>query len=1270
MKAIIPLAVPWRYAAVFVFASSLVGAGGFLYYRDQSESIKEEKKKELATIVELKVQQIEAWRKERVADAYAISRNQITSRAVDQWLKGSSSRPIGKDISSWLATGIELRSYERVYLLDTAGNVLLSTGRENSKIGLHIHRDLSNALATKNVIFGDFEKDAPDFGVHLDIIAPLLIARERDTISAGAVLLQINPLDFFFPLLNSFPSTGKTSEALLIRREGDSVVFINETRDHKHAPLSLCLPLTQPQLPSAEFFNTGRQIIEGIDYAGIPVIAAIRNIPDTPWDIVVKESIEEVYDPVRKLESTISLIAGLLIATIGSLTVLFWRQGRLTYYKEQLERELDLKALAEHYDYATQYANDIIIMADALGHILDINERGLHTYGYSRDEIRSLNISDIREMSNIAPIDETRRKFGDDKGLLFETRHRRKDGSMFPVEVSARAMKIENKIFYQSIVRDITERKLAEQKLRTLNSLYYMLSQVNSAIVTATEQYALFQKVCDISVEYGSFQMAWIGMFDTDSHMLKRICQSGLDTNFLSLLNDAIRSMPPDHPVVKALHAGQPYVCNDIKKDPLHWPWRDEAAERGYRSFAILPIQLHSRTVGVFVLNASSVEFFNRDEMDLLNEVVMDISFAIENIERELERALAEEALKESAELVRNSQKAARIGSYATDFTTGVWRSSEELDEIFGIDQNFARTVEGWSAIVHPDERGGMLSYLGTIIAQRVPFDKEYRIVRVNDKAERWVYGRGELVFGENGKLLKMFGTIQDITERKKSEELIALHSRALESAANAIVITDREGNIVSVNSAFSRFTGYAPDEVVGKSPKFLKSGVQTRSFYTTLWETILAGRVWQGEIVNRRKDGSLYNEEMTITPVINATGNISYFIAIKQDVTERRRLQSELVQMQKMESVGTLASGIAHDFNNILGIILGYAALIERDPQTISQSIQSINAAVNRGAGLVKQILTFARKSGVVVGPLEINSMTKEIVKMLKETFPKTIEISLSLGKTIPQINADPTQLHQAVLNLCVNARDAMPNGGVLTLQTNVVKKEDLETIFQDVSGEEYVRLSVVDTGTGMDENIRNQIFDPFFTTKEEGKGTGLGLSVVYGVMKEHHGFVNVESTPGKGSTFHLYFPVNKAGAQLSPAATGGGEKIPGGSETLLVVEDEVTLLEMMKVLVEDKGYRVITAEDGLRAREIYRARGNEISLVVSDVGLPKMNGEQLFKELKNINPSVKVIIASGYIDADQKSEIFRAGVKDFIQKPYTPDEVLKKIRAVLDQD
>jgi CheY-like chemotaxis protein len=294
---------------------------------------------------------------------------------------------------------------------------------------------------------------------------------------------------------------------------------------------------------------------------------------------------------------------------------------------------------------------------------------------------------------------------------------------------------------------------------------------------------------------------------------------------------------------------------------------------------------------------------------------------------------------------------------------------------------------------------------------------------------------------------------------------------------------------------------------------------------------------------------------------------------------------------------------------------------------------------------------------------------MVKEISKMLKETFPRTIELSLQLSKDIPLINADATQVHQVLLNLSVNARDAMPSGGTLTFKTGVVKGSNLRNVFSNTSDGDYVHLGVSDTGIGMDEKTRSQIFDPFFTTKEKGKGTGLGLSVVYGVMKNHNGFVNVESEPGKGTTFNLYFPISEESLRATGKQVKDREEIRGGTETILIVEDEEALLTMLKVILEVKGYHVLTAVDGLEALALYRKHKDEIALVMTDVGLPKISGDQLFFELKKMNPSVRVVLMSGYIDVGIKSEIFQAGVHDFVQKPYDPDEVLKKVRESIDR-
>jgi PAS domain S-box-containing protein len=524
---------------------------------------------------------------------------------------------------------------------------------------------------------------------------------------------------------------------------------------------------------------------------------------------------------------------------------------------------------------------------------------------------------------------------------------------------------------------------------------------------------------------------------------------------------------------------------------------------------------------------------------------------------------------------------------------------------------------------------------------------------------------------GIDGHDKMLLGIFRDTTARRKTEEKLAEQARLLDVALDAIIVRDMDERLLYWNRAAEKMFGWTFDEArMLDLQKFIKEDNWEK--FKEAKKIFLSQGVWEGEFRQMTKEGREITTESHWTIVHDEEGRPTSRLIINHDVTKQKQLEEELTQIQKLESIGTLASGIAHDFNNILGIVLGYSSLIERiadDPEKLSQSVQSINAAVQRGASLVKQILTFARKADVIFGPIDVNVMIKEIVKMLRETFPKTIEMSLQLDRELPFIIADATQLHQVLLNMSVNARDAMPIGGILSFKTGIAKGSSLRNVFSDVQDGDYAHIIITDTGVGMDDTTRSHIFDPFFTTKEKGKGTGLGLSVVYGVMKNHYGFIDVQSEPGKGTTFNLYFPIPEESAHGTDRTVGDIEEIRGGTETILVVEDEEALLRMSKRILEGKGYHVLTAVDGLEALALYRKHKDEIALVVTDVGLPKISGDQLFFELKKVNPSVRVILVSGYIDPGIKSEIFKAGVHDFVQKPYDPNEVLKKVRESIDR-
>jgi PAS domain S-box-containing protein len=605
---------------------------------------------------------------------------------------------------------------------------------------------------------------------------------------------------------------------------------------------------------------------------------------------------------------------------------------------------------------------------------------------------------------------------------------------------------------------------------------------------------------------------------------------------------------------------------------------------------------------------------------------------------------------------------------------------SESAERFYGLEpDDFKGTREAYVQLIHPEDRSAVEQSMNDSIQGGKEYKAEFRTVWP-DGTVHWLAAFGRASRDELGRPVKVSGIGVDITERKKTEQTVQKLHHAVEQTDEVIIMTEPDGVITYVNPAFEKLYRYSREEVIGKTPRVLKSGGMNQEYYAHFWSDLLAGKSIRSEHINKTKDGRIVIVEASVNSVYDSKGKLTGFIAVQEDISdrkrneaERKRLEAQLLQTQKLESIGTLAGGIAHDFNNILGIILAYSALLRnaRLPfEKIVNAADVINQAVERGAELVKQILTFARKTDIVYVLVNINVMIKELKSMLSETFPRTITIASELGGDVPEITADTTQVHQAILNICVNARDAMPAGGKLILRTHAGSRSEVSSYFPEATSERYVRVSISDTGAGMDESTRQRIFEPFFTTKAKGKGTGLGLSVVYGVVKNHNGFVRVDSEIGRGTTFHLYFPAPIRFVQPVEKTQGSLVDIPGGSESILIVEDEEPLLNVLAGLLKSKGYRVYVAHDGFEAVETYEEHHNDIAVVVSDLGLPKMTGQDAFLRMKSVNPRVKVIFGTGYLDPELKTELLNLGAKGFLAKPYSQDELLKRIRDLIDSD
>ncbi len=506
--------------------------------------------------------------------------------------------------------------------------------------------------------------------------------------------------------------------------------------------------------------------------------------------------------------------------------------------------------------------------------------------------------------------------------------------------------------------------------------------------------------------------------------------------------------------------------------------------------------------------------------------------------------------------------------------------------------------------------------------------------------------------------------------QRQKAEDTLRKLWRAVEQSADLVMITDLSGVIEYVNPAFEALTGYSPEEAIGRTPRLLKSGQQPPGLYQELWETILSGGVFRGILVNRKKNGEIFFAEKTITPLRDAEGRITHFISNDRDITERRRLESQLQQAQKMDAIGRLAGGVAHDFNNLLMVISAYAELMQDSlaaEHPLRRNVQEIMTASRRAADLTRQLLAFGRKQMQSLQLLDLNWIIQDINKMLPRLIGEDIQLVFVAGRNLGQVNADPVQIEQVVMNLAANARDAMPHGGKLTIETAGVRLDEAYVQRHSiVPAGDYVLLAFTDTGQGIAPEHIAHIFEPFYTTKEEGKGTGLGLATVYGIVKQNGGFIWVYSEPGIGTTFKIYLPrVQQETGRMQPLKLV--EESPQGCETLLLVEDEAAVRQSAREFLALKGYTVLEAKNGEDALCIARDYLRPIDLMITDVVMPHLGGAKLAGQLAAERPTMKVLFVSGYAE----NTVLRHGAIDvtnsFLQKPFSLKALARKIREVL---
>ena len=648
---------------------------------------------------------------------------------------------------------------------------------------------------------------------------------------------------------------------------------------------------------------------------------------------------------------------------------------------------------------------------------------------------------------------------------------------------------------------------------------------------------------------------------------------------------------------------------------------------------------------------------------------------AIMGVSRDItESKKTEEALRISAERLKLVLEATNDGYWDWNISTGkAYFSPRYYTMLCYEPDDFPSDYEHWKNLIHPDDLEKITESLNKHFKNKQDYlSIEYRM-KAKSGEWRWINGRGKVVERDKeGNSVRMVGTNTDITEHKEGEKKLRFSEekffKAFNTSPDAMSITRlSDGTFLEINQGFTKLHGYTSDEVTGKTSQELNLWVKSSERRKLIKILKTSGEVTGMEVNFRKKDGTSVTVLMSAN-ILNLNDEECIFIVVR-DITERKKLESQLLHAQKMEAIGQLAGGIAHDFNNLLTGILGYANMLKleaKDDELVYEAALTIEKAGERAAELTKQLLGFSRKVKRRNSKVNLNDIAREVINLLNRTIEENITIVPKLNTDKAIVLGDAGQLQQAILNLVVNARDAMPDGGELILETEKIYLDEKYCLTHfGLTPGEYIRFSVVDTGSGIPEDIQEHIFEPFFTTKEQGKGTGMGLAMVYGIVKDHGGGIRVYSEVNKGTAFHIYLPFNSGRAMEKKRR----ENLIHGKGKIMLVDDEGVILDITSRALKGLGYEVVIARDGREALSYYEKSGNNIDLVIIDLVMPEMGAGECIKGLKKLNHSLPVILSTGYGLTGKAREIIDDGCR-FIQKPYNIQELSEVIAMAMNRD
>ncbi len=807
-----------------------------------------------------------------------------------------------------------------------------------------------------------------------------------------------------------------------------------------------------------------------------------------------------------------------------------------------------------------------------------------------------------------------------------------------------------------AIIRDITERKVAERQAGFHYRRLELIGRINKAALQESGLREMLEKMARDIRELLPVPHCVIRIFETPELVVESHHASA----------PAMAPLPPElfpggDP--RRMHPGDRVIVNDLRKEAGVPEAGGGAAPAG--ALLVLPLGIQGSVFGLLQLGHDVPHKWSVEEILLGVGVSRQIALAV----RHVRLFLAQQELADRMHSVMSNVPGIiyrGLPDWSIAFIGGA-----KPDTFCGYTQDEMRSP-AFSILraIHPDHRNALIDAMKDAVRKREEFRHfEYKAL-CKDGGYRWISDHRRMIYDGTGRLLHVDGMIQDIDDRKSAEEALALLGMAVDQIGESVIVTDPAGKIQYVNPAFERISGYSREEVLGRPWAILRGEGDVEALAEKIWTSLLENKDYSGPLLSRRKDGTLYREEIVVSPVRNSAGKVVNFVTVKRDVTSELMMEEQLRQSQKMEAVGRMAGGTAHDFNNILTAILGYCDLLLsrlREDDPIRKDLLEIRKAGDRGANITRQLLAFSRRQVLQPRVMNLNDVVAGIDTLLGRLLGEDIDIRFELYGGLGNVRIDPGQIEQVLVNLAVNARDAMPGGGTITISTaNATFRDDRAPWQPPVPPGAYVMLTIADNGIGMDEETQSRIFEPFFTTKEKGKGTGLGLSTVYGIVTQSGGHVWADSAPGNGTTFRICLP--RVDEPVEKAEPAGSAAAAGRGETVLLVEDEPAVRNIARIILQDNGYGVLEAANGEQALDIARSHPGKISLLLTDMVMPRMGGLELAGKLSPLRREMKILFMSGYPEKAVHLDRPLPGNASFLMKPFTADILAKKVRNALD--